>query len=554
MKIFLSYGHDHNVPLVERIEGDLKAAGHSIWRDNSGIKVTSEWRRSIVDGLLDTDWVLGFLSRHSVRDPGVCLDELAIAIHEKGGAIATILLEGELIAVPPVSMSHIQWLDMHDWQDRQASDPAIFESWYCQKRDELLEALATPDTVRFAGEIADLDRRLKPVKQVADVAAHIKQFVGRAWLHDRLEKWRLGQTQSRIFWLTGSAGSGKSAFSAWLAHFGKANVIGINLCRYNMVDRRDAGRIIRTLAFQIARLLPDYRKLLLNYLNSRGLDGEQIDREGPVQLFQSLLVEPLKRSIDGGRRGHRYLVVIDGLDETIRDGRSDLADILSENASKLPSWLGLVVTSRPESPIFRQFAALRPIQIAAQSAENNDDIRTYVLEWVSKIKSDRDECNSITDQIVLASDGNFLYASMLKQSVTDGFIQLDRIGPIPRGLISLYERWFYHKFPDKNEYEHIRKVIEVIVAASHPVPELWLSKIFEWTELQTVQVLERLGSLFERTPNGIAPFHESLRDWLLNLDQSGGSYGVDATKGAKRLAPILWEEFLKSSASRPSEA
>jgi hypothetical protein len=53
--------------------------------------------------LKDSDWVLGFLSRHSVRDPGVCLDELGIALHEKGGAIATVLIEGEAMASPPVS-------------------------------------------------------------------------------------------------------------------------------------------------------------------------------------------------------------------------------------------------------------------------------------------------------------------------------------------------------------------------------------------------------------------------------------------------------------------
>ncbi len=114
MKIFLSYGHDQNKPIVDRIERDLKASGYEVWKDESEIKFGDDWRRSIVDGLKDCGWVLGFLSKHSVRDPGVCLDELAIALHEKGGAIATVLLEGEATASPPVSVSHVQWLDMHD--------------------------------------------------------------------------------------------------------------------------------------------------------------------------------------------------------------------------------------------------------------------------------------------------------------------------------------------------------------------------------------------------------------------------------------------------------
>jgi len=69
------------------------------------MKLASSDKRSIVDGLSDTDWVLGFLSKHSMRDPGVCLDELAKALHAKGGAIATVLVEGEDAVKPPVSVS-----------------------------------------------------------------------------------------------------------------------------------------------------------------------------------------------------------------------------------------------------------------------------------------------------------------------------------------------------------------------------------------------------------------------------------------------------------------
>lgn len=76
MKIFLSYGHDANEPLVKRIKSDLEARGHDVWFDKSGIKAGDDWRRAITDGIVGSDWVLSFLSRHSTRDPSVCLDEL----------------------------------------------------------------------------------------------------------------------------------------------------------------------------------------------------------------------------------------------------------------------------------------------------------------------------------------------------------------------------------------------------------------------------------------------------------------------------------------------
>jgi hypothetical protein len=223
--------------------------------------------------------------------------------------------------------------------------------------------LAHPATQRFAGEIAELERRLQPVSQAAEIGALVEGFIGRDWLRVRLEEWRRTARNSRLFWLSGSAGTGKSAFAGWLAHHGKVNVIGINLCHYNIDERRDASRVIRTLAFQIATRLPDYRRLLLERLQNQDPAGEEVRRKSPAALFSFLLIEPLNRAIDGGRSENRLLVVVDGLDETVRDGRSDLAELLGAEAHKLPTWIAVVATSRPEEPILRQFAGARAASI-----------------------------------------------------------------------------------------------------------------------------------------------------------------------------------------------
>ena len=115
LKVFLSYGHDGNTELVLRIKHDLKAAGHRPWIDKAGIKTGDDWRRSILDGLADTDWTLAFLSRHAEREGGVCLDEIALAMGMRHGNLATILVEPEEEVRAPVSVSHIQWLDMSGW-------------------------------------------------------------------------------------------------------------------------------------------------------------------------------------------------------------------------------------------------------------------------------------------------------------------------------------------------------------------------------------------------------------------------------------------------------
>lgn len=57
LRIFLSYGHDHNEELVRLIKADLEERGHDVWFDNNEIKFGDEWRRSITDGILGSNRV-----------------------------------------------------------------------------------------------------------------------------------------------------------------------------------------------------------------------------------------------------------------------------------------------------------------------------------------------------------------------------------------------------------------------------------------------------------------------------------------------------------------
>ncbi len=65
MRIFLSYGHDDNEPLVRRIKADLEKRGHDVWFDKNDIKFGDDWRRAITDGITGSHRVLSFLSKHS---------------------------------------------------------------------------------------------------------------------------------------------------------------------------------------------------------------------------------------------------------------------------------------------------------------------------------------------------------------------------------------------------------------------------------------------------------------------------------------------------------
>jgi hypothetical protein len=206
-------------------------------------------------------------------------------------------------------------------------------------------------------------------------------------------------------------------------------------------------------------------------LKSQDPDGEEVKRKTPAGLFSWLLVEPLGRAIDGGRSANRLLIVIDGLDETVRDGRSELTEILRAEAQKLPAWIAVVVTSRPEEPIKRQFAGLQPVQIEAESADNRDDVRTYVREWLLTQNLAARHADALLGRIAAASEGNFLYLRMFREAVAKKMLRFDAPEGLPHGLVGLYESWFRRSFPDRKAYESYVPVLEVIAAAKHPVPQ-----------------------------------------------------------------------------------
>ena len=54
MKIFLSYGHDSNVPLIKKIKeylskDDNGKLRHDVWIDTSEIKAGKNWRNCITE-------------------------------------------------------------------------------------------------------------------------------------------------------------------------------------------------------------------------------------------------------------------------------------------------------------------------------------------------------------------------------------------------------------------------------------------------------------------------------------------------------------------------
>lgn len=591
MKIFLSYGHDHNAELVNRVKADLNALGHDCWLDSNEIKAGNDWRRSIADGIVSSEWVLSFLSRHAcrewedkgIRKKGVCLDELAIAIGVKGSIVKTILVENPNdpdSLTPPLTVSHIQYLDMHDWQSQMSKSKADFEAWYAPKWAEILRIVNSPENQKFAGEIEILRDKLQPLDNSARIGQLMaNDFIGREWLLEDINNWLLEKPQQKTYCLTGEPGFGKSAIAAWLAYQNRPEIIAAHFCQYNQPNYSDPNQVIRSIAFQIASRMPDYRRFLIAKLKTlksqtsnheiqqqiqtllQSAQGAQVDLAElqalmekaklngsaltlkPAELFQALIADAAYLTIDGDRT--RYIIIIDAVDEA----SNTLVEFLAQSQNMLPNWLALLVTSRPNEDGIRQhLQLLNPHYHDLADTRNQDDVSAWIVTWLTSIKIETQKQAEILQPLLKASEGNFHYLRIFRQIVEKDPKFLDTPNAYPNGLDSLYLSNFKRQFPNIDDYRLWQAPFLRLIAASRsPLPIALARNIMQMSKEQfSLKVVQPLGSLFIVKGTGddrtIEPFHKSLRDWLTH-DERAGAYYVDAEEAHLQLANVLWKDF-----------
>ena len=117
IKIFFSYGHDENQEIVHLLADRLKSnSKYDVWIDSDKIKQGNDWRMAIENGIQSCDQFIAFMSEYSMRDKGVCHDELQIGLCVRGVDIKTVLMEDQEKVNPPSIFCHRQWIDMSGWR------------------------------------------------------------------------------------------------------------------------------------------------------------------------------------------------------------------------------------------------------------------------------------------------------------------------------------------------------------------------------------------------------------------------------------------------------
>jgi hypothetical protein len=545
-RIFFSYGHDANRELVDRFKADLEDRGHQVWIDYKEIGSWDDWKGTITRGIHDSQLAIAFLSIHSTRDPGVCRNEVAMAL-QHFGKVYPVLVEKVPQESIPVTIAHLQWPDLSCWREfRDQGDPD-FERFYEEKFLEVVSRVEG-EAGRFASEAEVLRRALNPSGFEGRFARYLEGFTGREWILDAYEHWLDHQPSSRVFWVKAGPGFGKTALAVQMANRHRAAIVGTWFCDHQSVELRDPLRALQTIAYQLALRWDDYRVRLLPRLGlfadsaSERIEEarQEIAKKSLNDLFSFLISEPMAGLI---WREHKLVILVDALDEAAEpDGTNPLAALISGRFLELPEWIGFVVTSRPDPSVVSYLQGFKPFAIEAGDARNTADLRAYgsaqVGPWLPS-----DDREALCDLLVDKSEGMMLYLRLVAEGLREGTLDPGGLNTLTAGLPGLHSR--YHAAFDarfrKDFDETIQPLLRLVMAAPGPIPLDLAREVLGWDRETDVRARMLVGSYLVEEDDGLSLFHKTLGEWLGS--ENAGNYFTDASPAAKTLGEYLWECF-----------
>ena len=345
-----------------------------------------------------------------------------------------------------------------------------------------------------------------------------------------------------ICWLSGSAGSGKSAVSQTIAkrYDDKGRLLASFFFLRGAGDRSIIARLIPTLAYQLSISTTATKPLIRDVIQN----DPGIFSQSHTHQFKRLIVEPImaaRKSILARLPWTKpAVIVIDALDEC--DDKDLMAEFIMvvigsfEANRHLP--FRVVFTSRVEEHIREKLetpAARSVVQrLSLESFDASRDLYRFFQTRFSTIYEEKHRVmrdvplpwpsEQDLDTLVKKSDGLFIFATTLMNFFNEagGLPQekLQGVLEVEDGLDPLYMQVLSNAVHDHN----FERVIGTVVLLREPLSITFLGQLLR---LQTGHiVLSLLGTqsilmIPEDDDQVIRPFHTSLPDFLKTESRSG---------------------------------
>jgi hypothetical protein len=281
---------------------------------------------------------------------------------------------------------------------------------------------------------------------------------------------------TRIIWLYGPAGVGKSAIMQTLAETLAPSVTCLSFFFSRPNSRDDPKKVFPTLAYRLATVLPGYRRYIEEKLS---MDPFFLAKTLEEQ-FKRLFIDPITNKWVGNVP--RCVVFLDGLDEA--NGSSAQCRILdlirgfveSDRTSNNPIFW--VIASRPEPHLQASFSRIKKkvsddfwkLEVPIDSDEASQEVETYVRAAFKKIQEDFSDVvparwppEAHLLKIATTSSGLFVFASTCMAYIGDQN-PVHRLNHIV-GLIDHYREESHNVRPNltRNPFELLDIVYHTIM-------------------------------------------------------------------------------------------
>ena len=355
---------------------------------------------------------------------------------------------------------------------------------------------------------------------------------------DALRTWASDNATTKVYWLNGMAGTGKTTIAYSFSEILSDNesLGGSFFSSHLRVDTSDVRCIIPTICLQLAakKSLPSFSDHILNVV-----EGTPDCKSWRIaKQFQNFIVKPLTAAYRDTSKTVFPVIVLDALDECSDQSLvAELLSVILKHSTSLP--VKFFITSRPEIRIKESFVKpwshsnfiLHEVEREIVKA----DIELYIKEWLNMHDSGYDWPHFEVERLVDMSGALFIYAATvckyIAQKGTPGMAErlsdvvnskLEATSDVTHPLNILYERILDAAFAFTNERE--RKTIDIVLSAViyvySPLSINGISALMEIPVKHIETALSSLHSLIYIPSQGpnmpISTFHASFYDFISN--------------------------------------
>ncbi|CAE6525202.1 unnamed protein product [Rhizoctonia solani] len=338
---------------------------------------------------------------------------------------------------------------------------------------------------------------------------------------DEMCEWVLTLNTGNIYWMNGMAGTGKTTIAYSLCErlvIESDHELGASFfCSRSLPECRDVGKIIPSIAYQLAQRFPQFRYALCEKIQSSpdALEG------GPSSQFESLIVNALEDPKVRAELPASTVIVIDALDEC-EDTTStqQILDALLAKSEGLP--IKFVVSSRPEAAIRDRMEKndRRLVLHELDKKEVQADIKAYLREELSLIEPSDAEIEQLAERagvLFIYAATNVLEAPKKSRNQTE---EIDEL------YATILQAAIGNRKLEEMERDDMMLVLNTVVCAKSPLTLDGLNELLKLDSIERVKAaLRPLWSVLDVTSPSmtVTTLHASFPDYLTDRSRSGKS-------------------------------